>query len=155
MRVRFLLALALALVLQFIPMPDALAALRPMWVPLLLAFWALARPEPRGLLGAWFIGLLLDAAYGSALGQHALGLTLLVYAVLQLRTLLVVFHIWQAALALTPAWLGYSFLMFWIDGATEHSADGWQRWMPVLTTTLAWPLLAPLLRAFHRNARDD
>lgn len=153
----FLIALSLfiALVLQLFELPYFLAVLRPLWVPLVLVYWVMAIPQPSGLLTAWITGLMLDVLLGSALGQHALGLTLLVFTALQLRGLLALYPPWQEAVALMPVWLLYCFLMFWIDGATDHRADPWLRWTPVITTSLCWPLVVTLLNRSRRRAQHD
>ncbi len=140
-----------AFFLQFLPLADWLAIARPLWVPLALVGWALTSREPRGLFPAWISGLFLDAAYGSVLGQHALALTLLVFLAIQMRGMLSVLAGWQAALSLLPAWLAYTFVLFWVDGSIQHQADPWQRWMPAYLTSLIWPLLWPLLRGLMRR----
>jgi rod shape-determining protein MreD len=154
-RVYIAASLAVALVLQLFELPYALAVLRPLWVPLILIYWAMAIPQPTGLLTAWLVGLLLDVLLGSVLGQHALGLTILVFIVLALRGWLALFPIWQEAALLTALWLLYAFLMFWIDGATGHRADPWLQWMPVLTTGLCWPLVVAVMNSMRRRASDD
>ena len=142
----FLLTMTIAFVLQFLPLPYWLGTLRPLWVPLVLTAWLMIERTPAGLLVAWITGLLLDAAYGVALGQHALVLTLVAYVALQLRSALSVLPAMQAALALTPMWLGYVLLLVWMDSAQSHTADVWQRWVPLLTTALIWPFVAALIR---------
>lgn len=148
-------SLAVALVLQLFELPYALAVLRPLWVPLMLVYWVMAIPQPTGLFTAWIVGLLLDVLLGSVLGQHALGLTILVFIVLGLRGWLALFPIWQEAALLTALWLLYVFLMFWIDGATGHRADPWLQWTPVLTTGLCWPLVVAVMNSMRRRASDD
>lgn len=148
---RLPLILLAAFFLQFLPLPGWMATARPLWIPAALVAWALSSREPRGLASAWIAGLLLDAAYGSVLGQHALGLTLLVFLAIQMRGMLSVVPGWQAALTLLPAWLAYTFVLFWVDGSTQHVADAWQRWMPAYITALLWPLLWPLLRSLMRG----
>ena len=152
---RLPLILLPAFFLQFLPLPGWLATARPLWIPAVLVAWALTSREPRGLASAWIAGLLLDVAYGSVLGQHALGLTLVVFAVLQLRSILALFPVWQEAAALTLVWLLYAFLMFWIDGATGHQADPWMRWLPVLTTGVSWPLVMVTLNASRRGSAAE
>lgn len=147
--------LACALVLQLIELPYALAALRPMFVPLVLVYWVMVVPQPTGLATAWITGLLLDVLLGSVLGQHALGLTVLVFITLQLRGILSLYPIWQEALALTPIFAVYAFLMFWIDGATGHGADPWLRWLPLLTTAACWPFAFGLLNSLQRRGEHD
>jgi len=149
------LSLLVALVLQLFELPYFLAVLRPMWVPMVLAFWAMVIPQPTGLLTAWITGLLLDVLLGSALGQHALGLTFVVFLVLQLRGVLALYPVWQEALALMPVWAVYAFLMFWIDGATGHRADPWLNWVPVVSSTPFWPLVMAALNATRRRSQTD
>jgi rod shape-determining protein MreD len=148
-------SLLVALILQLFELPYALAVLRPLWVPLVLVYWVMGTPEPTGLLTAWFTGLLLDVLLGSVLGQHALGLTVLVFMTLWLRGWLTLFPIWQEAAMLTLFWLVYAFLMFWIDGATDHQADPWLHWTPVLTTSLCWPLMVAVMNGLRRRTARD
>lgn len=148
-------SLLVALVLQLFELPWGLALLRPLWVPLVLVYWAMVTPQPTGLFTAWIMGFVLDALLGSVLGQHALGLTLLVFIALWLRGWLTLFPVWQEAAMLTLLWLLYAFLMFWIDGATGHRADPWLHWTPVFTTGLVWPLVVAVLNGLRRRVPRD
>ncbi len=69
-----LISFVAALVLAIVPLPAALAAYRPDWVPLVLIFWGLMAPERIGLLTAFAMGLALDTLSGALLGQHALAM---------------------------------------------------------------------------------
>jgi rod shape-determining protein MreD len=154
-RATIALTLLAAIVLQLFELPYGLAGLRPLWVPLALVYWAMVIPQPTGLLPAWIVGLLLDVLLGSVLGQHALGLTVIVFVTLQLRGILSLYPVWQEAFALTPVWLLYTFLMFWIDGATGHRADAWLQWGPIVTTVLCWPLVFAVLNNVRRQSQRD
>jgi rod shape-determining protein MreD len=145
-----LLSLLLALLLQLLAVPDAIAPLRPMWLPLMLGYWAMFAPETPVLATAWVAGLCCDVLYDAPLGQYALGMVTVAFLLRRLRGTLLVFPLWQATLALAPAWALYAFLMFWIDGLTHHSADAARRWLPVLTTTLLWPFAVGLLNGLLR-----
>lgn len=147
--------LAVALILQLLELPYVLALLRPLFVPLVLVYWAMVVPQPTGLVTAWITGLLLDVLLGSVLGQHALGLTVLVLVTLQLRGILSLYPIWQEAMALSGLWLLYTLIMFWVDGATGHRADPWLLWMPVLTTVPCWPVTFALMNALNRRNQHD
>lgn len=151
----YTVTLAVALVLQVFELPYVLAVLRPLWVPLVLAYWATVTPEPSGLFPAFIVGLLLDALLGCALGQHALGLTLMVFVTLLLRGWLTLFPVWQEAGAMMLVWGLYTFIMFWVDGATAHRADPWLQWVPVLTTSLVWPPVVALLNGLRRRSQHD
>ena len=154
-RLLMIASLAVAMVLQLLELPYALAAVRPLFVPLVLVYWVMVVPQPTGLFTAWIVGLLLDVLLGSVLGQHALGLTVMVFVTLQVRGILSLYPIWQEALALTGIWLLYSLIMFWVDGATGHHADPWLRWLPLLTTGLCWPPAFVLMNSLNRRAQHD
>lgn len=151
--VSYLLTLVAAFVLQFLPLPYLLGALRVLWVPLTIAAWCVAGRSRSGVFGAFVCGLLLDAAYGTALGQNALALTLVAYAALHLRNAVSVLAPLQSALALTPVWVGYTLLQVWMDGLHEQAVDPWLRGVPLVTTTLIWPLAVALVRELDSRAR--
>ena len=149
----FSLSLVVGLLLQLILLPDLLSPARPLWLPLLIAYWALVEPRVPVLVGAFISGITMDVLFNSVLGQHALGLVVLAYIVSRMRPIFILFPLWQATLALAPAWMLYIYLMFWIDLVTHHQADVWLRWLPVVSTTLLWPLVFALMEAMrgHRN----
>lgn len=149
----FWLSLFAALLLQLVQLPELVSGARPMWLPLVIAYWALTESRVPILVGAFITGLLADVTFGTALGQHGLGLVLVAYFVTRLRPIFVLFPLWQATLALIPVWLFFAFLMFWIDGITSHRADSWLRWTPVFSTTLFWPLVFAILELVR--GRDD
>ena len=75
----FALSLIGALFLQLIALPDAIASTRPLFLPLVVVYWALADPRVPALSGAFVLGLTQDVMLSSVMGQHASGLVLLVY----------------------------------------------------------------------------
>ncbi|MGH8443965.1 MAG: rod shape-determining protein MreD [Solimonas sp.] len=151
----FLLSLLAGLLLQLVELPDSLSAARPLWMPLMLAYWALREPQLPSLIPAFLIGLMLDVLYAAPFGQHALGLVVVVFLVVRLRSFFIIFPLWQATLALIPAWVLYCFLMFWIDGATNHRPEIWLRWLPSISTTLFWPLLWSVMELIRRRGSDE
>jgi rod shape-determining protein MreD len=147
----FWVSLLIALLLQLVALPDSVAAVRPLWLPLVLAFWALQDPRLPVLTASFLFGIMLDVLFDSVLGQHALACVLISYLVIKLRGLFVLFPLWQSTVALIPVWLIYAFLMFWIDGVAKHQADAWLRWLPVASTTLFWPLIYVVLDSYLRR----
>src|SRR3546814_6607077 len=71
-------------------------------MPLMLAYWALREPQLPALVPAFLLGLMLDVLYAAPLGQHALGLVVVVYLVVRLRSFFIIFPLWQATVALVP-----------------------------------------------------
>jgi cell shape-determining protein MreD len=47
----------------------------------------------------------------------------------------------------------YHFVIFWTDGLTGHGYTGWNRWLPVLSGTLLWPLIVAAGDTITRRAR--
>ena len=151
----FLLSLLAGLMLQLVELPDSLSAARPLWMPMILADWALREPQLPSLVPAFLIGLMLDVLYAAPFGQHALGLVAILYIVVRLRSFFIMFPLWQATLALIPGWALYCFLMFWIDGATHHQPEIWLRWLPAISTSLFWPLLWSLMELVRQPGEEE
>jgi rod shape-determining protein MreD len=135
------ISLVLALMLAIVPMPPHTAGMRPDWVLLVLMFWCLARPDSFGLLWAFGLGLLLDTLTGALVGQHALALMLVTCLVLKFRLRLRVFPPLQLMIAVLGLLILYQFTLFWIDGVASRSVPLHERWWPVISGTLAWPLV--------------
>ena len=72
-----LLSFMLALLLDIIPLPLWVDRFRPDWPALILIYWSMALPHRVGIGSAWVLGLLVDAAKGTLIGQHALALLLM------------------------------------------------------------------------------
>lgn len=152
---RFWLSLLIGLLLQLIALPDLLAAARPLWLPLLLAYWTLTEPRLPTLMASFALGISLDVLYNTVFGQHAIGLLVLVYLMARLRGIFVLLPLWQSTIALIPAWLGYCAIMATIDSFLKHQADPWLRWMPVVSSTLFWPMIHGLLHSLQKRKNDD
>jgi rod shape-determining protein MreD len=147
----FWISLLVALVLQLVLLPESLAGFRPLWLPLVLSYWALTDARLPTLLASFAFGIGVDVLLNAVLGQHALAFVLLTYLVIKLRGLFAVFPLWQSTVGLVPLWLIYAFLMFWIDGVAHHRSDPWLRWTPVVSTTLFWPVIYGLLDSYVRR----
>lgn len=141
----FLLSLLIALGLQFLALSPALSTARPLWVAMVLGYWALYGPNVSVITAALLLGLACDTLYNTPLGQHVLALTLLVYTLIRLRPLLGLYPIWQVTLLLAPLWLLHGLLMLLLDGMARHPSQTLARMLPALTSTLAWPLVVLVL----------
>ncbi len=93
-------SIVLALVLGLLPLPATIAALRPYWLGLVLAYWVLEEPERVGLGFAFLTGLLADLVFGSLLGEQALRLIMLVFILQRFRARMRFFPLSQQALAI-------------------------------------------------------
>ncbi len=144
----------LALGLSIVPLADSVAPFRPDWVPLVLIYWAVARPQHFGLLTAFALGLTLDMLSGALLGRHAIVLLPIVYLTLKLRLRIGTALIWQVTVTVLLMLVLYHFLLFWIDGVARRTIPGVIAWAPILTSTLVWPLIVGALGGFRRHRLD-
>jgi rod shape-determining protein MreD len=148
-----LISFVAALVLAIVPLPAALAAYRPDWVPLVLIFWGLMAPERIGLLTAFAMGLALDTLSGALLGQHALAMVTVVYLSVRFHLLIRVFPVWQLSMTVFLLLVIYEFMLFWIDGVAGRSVPIIERWAPVVSGALVWPLVLGYLASVRRDAQ--
>lgn len=150
------LLMLVALVAELLPLPAALQPLRPAWTTLAVIYWSLMWPGRFGVFSAFVLGLLVDVAHGSLLGQHALSLSLVAWLVLSVHLQLRVFPLWQLTLAVFALMFLEAFVLLWIDGATGRAEFGPGRWGPVLAAGLFWPvLMASMDRLRERLERRD
>lgn len=93
-------SLALAFLVMLLPMPEWLAALRPFVLAQVMVYWVLETPQRMGLGRVFAIGLLLDLATFSLLGEHPLRLLLIAAVVHALRNQFRFYPVWQQSLFL-------------------------------------------------------
>ena len=105
---------------------------------------------------AWIVGLVLDVAQGTLLGQHALALVMITFLTSRFHLLMRVFPMSQLTLTVLALLAIYQFLLFWINGVSGIDAPANSYWGPVVTGTLFWPLVAGFLSGllFRNMARS-
>lgn len=143
---RTVAVLMLGLWASLLALPEMLAAVRPAFAALAVAYLVGVTRSPWMLAVAWLQGLCMDVLLAAPLGQHALAFTLLCFGLLRLGGLLRALPLWQAGLLALPLWLGFGFVLFWIDGSSQHAADPASRLFSTLSTALCWPLVEQLAR---------
>ena len=103
------LTLFLALLLNLIPF-GRLPGI-PDWVALVLAFWCVHQPLKVGMAAGFVLGLAMDVADASVMGQHALAYVLLAFAAAGLSRRILWFPLAQQALHVLPMFLGMQLVM--------------------------------------------
>lgn len=145
----FVLSVLAALWLQFMPLSPALSAARPLWLAMVLGYWALYGPNVSVIGAALLLGLACDTLYDTPLGQHVIVFTLLAYTLIRLRSELGLYPLWQVTLLLLPAWGLYALLMYVFDGMAKHPSQALGRFLPIATSALCWPLVNIILDALR------
>ncbi len=136
-----LVTIVVSLMLMIMPLPDVIEAFRPDWLALVLIFWAMQLPRNWGIGIAWIVGIVLDVAQGTLLGQHALGLCVIIFVTVRIHLLMRVFPLLQLTATVFALLALYQFLLFWVNGVAGVSTDLVNYWGPVVTGTLIWPFL--------------
>jgi rod shape-determining protein MreD len=148
-----LLSLLVGMMLTIFPLPEWAEPFRPEWVLLILVYWCMALPNRVGVGLSWTMGLLIDVAQGSLLGQHALGYAVIAFLVIEAHQRVRVFPLWQQALVLLTLLLLQQFLMTWIDGMIGQAPETVQVFAPALVGMLLWPWIFVILRHARRSYR--
>ncbi len=130
-----------ALMLTIAPMPDWADPFRPDWVALTLIYWTMILPRTYSVGTAWIVGIVLDVAQGTLLGQHAIALCFVVYITVKFHLQFRVFPISQMSANVFALLAFYQFILFWINGVAGVTTLPITYWGPVITGALIWPLL--------------
>ena len=144
-RLPVVVTIIVALMLTVVPLPDAAEPFRPDWIALTLIYWAMMLPRTWSVGSAWFVGLLLDVAQGTILGQHALALCVVVFVTVRFHLLMRVFPMQQLTATIFALLALYQFVLFWINGVAGIDVAAVYYWAPVLTGTVLWPVVTMLL----------
>ena len=149
-----IISIIAALMLAIAPVPDWAEAFRPDWVTLTLIYWAMNLPRTYNVGRAWIIGLVLDVAQGTLLGQHALALTLVVYVTVKFHLQMRQFPMLQMSATVFALLALYQFILFWINGVAGFNAPAVNYWGPVIAGSLIWPLVTMLFASSRYRAQN-
>ena len=146
-------SLLLALLLGLVPLPELLQPLRPYWLALVLAYWALEEPDRVGFGAAFMLGVIADLVFGGLLGEQAMRLTIMAFILDRFRARMRFFPLSQQALAMG----GLLFNDRVIDAAIHLLAGErllpWSYWWAPLLGMALWVPLYLLLDALRLGKR--
>jgi rod shape-determining protein MreD len=91
-------SLLIALLLNMLPLSESIAPWRVDFMAIALLAWCMISPRYIGIAICFVLGLLMDVADASVLGQHAFCYTLLAFGASCLRRRFVDFPAWQQAI---------------------------------------------------------
>jgi rod shape-determining protein MreD len=154
-RLPVLLSIVAALMLSIVPLPAAIEVFRPDWVALTLIYWAMTLPRSYSVGTAWVVGIIVDVAHGTLLGQHALALCFVIYVTVKFHLQLRVFPLSQMTATVFALLALYQFLLFWINGVAGLHTESVTYWGPVITGTLMWPLISMFFSGIRYRVRAD
>ncbi|MCQ9424248.1 rod shape-determining protein MreD [Pseudomonas sp. LJDD11] len=147
------LTFAIGLLLSIVPLPQFMEFFRPMWLALLMTFWALTLPHRIGMTTAWLLGLMEDVLYGTLLGQHALILTLITCLVMALQQRLRIYPMWQQCLILLVVYGVAQLAQLWLSALTGNRQPTLTLVLPALVSALLWPWISYGLRGLSNRLK--
>lgn len=129
----------------------------PDWVALVLAFWCIHQPLKIGMAAAFVLGLLMDVADGSIMGQHALAYVWLAFVAGGLSKRILWFPLIEQALHVLPMLLAMQLVMMAVRMIGGGEFPGLLWFLSSFTATALWyPLTYVLLLPQYRPVeRDD
>jgi len=139
----------LALLFNLLPWRDVTGL--PDLLALVIAFWCVHQPRRMGIGAAWLLGLMMDAANGALLGQHAFAYAVLAFAAVQLNRRILWFSIWPQALHVLLLLLGSQLLMLSVRLAASGAFPGFAWFAGSAIAALLWPAVTFLLLAPQRQ----
>ncbi len=140
-----------AFMLAIMPLPNWAVDFRPDWVTLVLIYWAMALPASIGVTIAWMVGLMVDVSHGAVLGQHALGLVIVIYVIHAQHQRLRVASLLQQGIVIFVLLFVQQLISLWVSGIMGQAPDNWLYFMPSLTGALLWPWVYIILRDLRRK----
>ncbi len=148
------ITMLIALLLNFLPastwpwMPD--------WVALLLIFWSIREPRHAGMGSGFILGLAMDVADSSLMGQHALAYVLAAYAATSLSRRILWFPLAQQALHVLPLMLSVQLVQFGVRAMPGAVLPGLGYFAGPFIGALVWfPLTFVLLLPQYQPVDRD
>lgn len=148
-----IISIVVALMLAIAPMPEWAESFRPDWVTMTLIYWAMNLPRSYGVGWAWIVGLVLDVAQGTLLGQHALALALVIYVTVTFHLQMRQFPMLQLSITVSALLALYQFILFWINGVAGINSPAVTYWGPIISGSLIWPLITLLFGSARYRVR--
>lgn len=137
------LSLLVGLSLNLLPTSALLGM--PDWLALALVFWSVREPRRVGMGAAFLLGLAMDVADASLLGQHALAYVLVAYGASSLSRRIQWFPLGQQALQIFPLLLLVQLVQFSVRAMSGAESPGVAYFLGPCFGTLLWPLLTYVL----------
>ena len=139
----------LALILQAVPLPTWLEAVRPSFVGIVVIYWAIYAPHAGGIFAPWLAGLALDVFKGEVLGQNALAIALVAYIAMSFHQRLRNQTLIQQSLFVFAVLTLNEAVIWGIEGWSGHSLASPWRWIQPMIGAMVWPFAAMLVGRTH------
>lgn len=128
----------------------------PDWVALVLAFWCVHQPLKVGMGTAFVLGILMDVADGSVMGQHAFAYVLLAFAAAGLSRRILWFPVSYQAIHVLPMLLATQVVMMVVRLIAGGDFPGMLWFLSGISGGLLWyPMTFLLLLPQYQPVERD
>ena len=131
---------------NLLPLSGVALVVKPDFLALVLLYWCIREPRLISVGIAWCLGLLMDVADGTVLGQHALAYAVLAYAAEYFRRRVLRFPLWQQAAQVSVLLLFCAGLVLLLRVMGGAPLPRWTYAVGPLTGALLWPAATALLQ---------
>lgn len=150
-------SVAVALLLNMLPLPLAIEGFKPYWLGMVVVYWLMNTNGKLGLGFAFAMGLLGDVCQGNLLGEQALRCVIIAFLVLRFRTRLIVYSPMHLGLVLLPLFLNDRVVQWVVLRLNGYEVTSSTFWLGALVATVVWPMFDVLLTRLrlYRGRRSD
>lgn len=148
--IAILLTLLIALLCQLFPWVGQGVIFRPDFMLVVMLYWLLRAPNLCNVSMAWVIGILVDLATGSLLGQHGLSFTLTAFIGLSYQRRLVLFSPLQLVGYVFALLIFERVLLLILKLFEGNDNPGWAYFLPVISGLILWQLMILIFGALTR-----
>lgn len=149
-----LVTLIIALLINFLPWSGWALWVRPDFAALIVLYWCIEEPRKLGFFAAWCLGLLMDVAEGSLLGQHALAYCILVYVGIALHRRVQRFSMAPQVMHVILLLLFTDLVSLLVRTLAGAEFPGYVYFLGSFTGAALWPALSHLLKLPQRPRPD-
>ncbi len=146
--------LIVALVLNLLPWTGLALALKPDFVALVVLYWCIQQPRKVGFAIAWLLGLTMDVADGSLMGQHALSYSVLAFGGIVLHRRVLMFTMKDQILHVIPLLLLNDVIVLAIRKLAGADFPGFTYFVGSFIAAALWPSLCFLLKLPQKPRAD-
>jgi rod shape-determining protein MreD len=127
---------------------------RPDFVALVVLYWCIQQPWLVGFVAAFSLGLLVDVAEGTLLGQHALAYSILAFAGIVLHRRVRMFGLTAQIVYVIPLLLATDLIVVGIRLLGGAGFPGYQYFVGSMVAGILWPAISVLLKLPQRPRAD-
>ena len=146
--------LVLALILNLLPWSGYGLWVKPDFVALVVLYWCIEQPRRIGFFAAWLLGLLVDVADGTLLGQHALAYTVLAYAGIVLNRRVRMFSAASQIMHVIPLLLLQDLIVLAVRALGGAGFPGFHYFIGSVVGGALWPLIGIWFKLPQRPRPD-